>query len=180
MKKVITLVLLFLFWGENLIAANQIQSIETYTGEQTLFVTDTESSGMFDFGEKYKISTTFNVVLEKDMTTSAKKIILQYYSDKYDILSLRPVIKFAIDDKLWELTSAVASTNIDGLVQITIGLPDPIVNAIMETKNDISIRFFYSTSEGDKFRDYTVSKKFIFSVQKMYKQTPKRAIYLNF
>jgi hypothetical protein len=181
MKNLYVLLIVYLLFSTAVATANSIKSDETYTGKRIFFVTDTESSGMFDFKERYKITTTFNIIYEKDKPAPLKNFIVQYHTNKYDIRSIRPVISFNIDGKTWQLSSSTAtSKNNDEGAQITLSMPEPLVSAIMETKGDIAIRFFYKTTDGDNYKDYTISQKFVASVQRLYTQTVKPVIYIQF
>jgi hypothetical protein len=171
MKKKCILLIGFLFFFASVAFAATIESSEDYKGTRTYFVVDTESSSIFSFSNRYQLTTIFSSIYKKGSITAVENFTLQYDTSQYDIISIRPLINFNISGKIWEITSASSGTfNSDGIAQFTWLFPDSLIQALLETKKDVSVKFFYNTSEGERFRDYTIPYKIIASVQNMYLQ----------
>jgi hypothetical protein len=171
MKKKCILIIGFLFLFTSVAFATAIKSNEDYKGTRTYSVTDTESASIFNLSNHYQITTIFSSIYEKGSTSALENFTLQYDTSDYDIISIRPMIKFTVDGKVWEITSSSSSTfTSDGIVQFNWSLPNALVQTLLETKKEVSVRFFYNTSEGDRFRDYTIPYRIITSVQEMYLQ----------
>lgn len=171
MKMKCILLIGFLFFFASVAFAATIESSEDYKGTRTYFVIDTESSSIFNFSNHYQLITIFSSVYEKGSTIALENFTLQYDTSQYDVISIRPMIKFNVNGKSWEITSASSGTfTSDGIAQFTWLLPGSLIQALLDTKKDVSVKFFYTTSEGERFRDYTIPYKIIASVQNMYLQ----------
>lgn len=171
MKKKCILLILFLVLFTSVAYASTIKSTEDYRGTRIYSIIDKDSSNIFNFSSPYQLTIIFSLIYERGSTIALKKFTLQYDTEKYDIISIRPMIILNIDSKTWEITSTSSSTvTSDGIHQFTWAFPDPLVQSLLDTKKDISVKFFYNTAEGDQFRDYIIPYKIIASVQNMYLQ----------
>ncbi|HWR08041.1 hypothetical protein [Sporomusa sp.] len=169
-RKSILLALTLLLFASVTFAAT-IKNYEEYTGRRTYTVTDTKSSSIFDLNRHYKITTTFSSIYEKGSNEAVKKLTLQYDSAEDAVISIRPAIKLIIDDQTWQVTSKSHSTvNSDGSTQFIWTLPTEVIKSLMETKKAITVKFFYSTPNGDCFKEYTIPYKIVATVQTMYLQ----------
>lgn len=182
MKKRCILLIGFLVLFHSIAFAAKIEKTEDYKGTRIYSVTDTDSSSAFNFSNHYQLTTIFSSVYGKNDTIGLKKITLQYYTDQYDIIAIRPMIKINIDGQMWDVTSTASSTvTSDGIPQFTWLFPDDLVRALLATNKAVSFKFFCNTTEGEHFREYTVPYRIVATVQKMYLQTvePENSVLVN-
>ena len=135
---------------------------DKFDNSKWYYTTDMQDKGMFNFAEPYyRINTTFNLV-----GNTSRNLILNYATD--DVYSIDKTIKIRIDDTLFTITSTATSSLGNNSVTEVWGVTDNFYKALMATKNNVLIRFYYHDITGSYSKDYTLKYKYIKDVQDMY------------
>lgn len=139
---------------------------DKFDGHKWYYTTDTQDKDMFNLLEPYyRIDTTFNIVqnLNSEYT---KNLILNYTTD--DVYNIEPTIKIRIDDTIFTITTPSNSSLSNGTVTEVWSVSGDFYAALMNTKNNVLIRFNYHDTTGSYTKDYTMKYKYIKEVQDMY------------
>lgn len=88
--------------------------------------------------------------------------------DKQYGYKIGDTIKMQIDNNIYTWQTASDSIR-SAFIKRSFTIPDNVYQALMQTKQPISIRFYHSSIDGDFYMDYSIPYKTIQEAQTMFK-----------
>lgn len=166
MKRII-LCLFLLLIVPSLSFAQIYYKVDNFDGKKSYYTTNNQQPSMLSLKGFYDLDTTFNLIKKRD--ADSRNLIIQY-SDQ-DVYYMEPIIRIRIDDTVFTLTTdnkcSLSQTHINTVDNVW-SVSGDLYTALMNTKNDVLVRFNYHNVSGEYTKDYKLKYKYIKEVQDMY------------
>ena len=139
-----------------------------FEGTYWYFVDHSRSDSTMNF-----LCSSFIVFFRQGDIYDGTSFEIAFLSD--DGYAIGDTIKMQIDDTIFTWETSVSSSR-GAFVRRSFPLPEPVYSALMNTKKNVAVRFYYYSLSGDYKKDYVIPFKTIKEAQELFtKYVPKTA-----
>lgn len=160
MKKVLLLCLAALLLMQGVCLAKIQKQVDKFDGSYCYFVNHSLSDLEFSF-----LLSSFNVFFTPDNIYDGKTFEICFTKDNG--YSIHDTIKLHIDDTIYTWKTESDSIR-SAFVKRSFPIPSNVLDALMQTKKGIIVRFYFSALSGDYVKDFVIPYKRIKEIQTMF------------
>ena len=167
MKRILLLCLALLM-VQSVCLAKIKEGSDHFEGTYWYYVNYSGSASTMDY-----LESSFIVFFRQGDIYDGKSFEIAFLRD--DGYAIGDTIKMQIDDTIFTWETTVDSYR-GAFVQRSFPLPEPVYTALMNTKKNVAVRFYFYSLSGDFREDYVLPFKVIKEAQELFtKYVPKTA-----